>query len=69
MTTSMGEDWLSLAMSLIMSIFCYLFPHEVSWMRSGTKLNQVLKFFFPTLVFVVVIKLLLGVIGWCDGAG
>ena len=36
--------WLSLVMSLMVSYFVLsLFPHEMSWMRSGTILSQFLR--------------------------
>ena len=41
--------WLSLVMSLMMSYFVlFFFPLEMSWMRSGTELNQFLRISLPT---------------------
>ena len=37
--------WLSLLMSL-----CCPFPHEMSWMRSGTYLSQFLRVFLLTFI-------------------
>ena len=39
----------SLVMSLVMSCFVLSFPHEMSWMRSGTELSQCLGIFLLTL--------------------
>ena len=41
--------WLSLVMSLIMFYLCCLFPHKMSWIRSGTELSQFLRIFQPSL--------------------
>ena len=35
------------------SYFMLLFSHEMSWMRSGTKLSQVMRIFLPTFMFRV----------------
>ena len=43
--------WLSLVMSLLVSYLWCPFPHEMSWMRSGTELSQFLRIFLPTFVF------------------
>ena len=40
--------WMSLVMSLMVSYFVLPFSHELSWMRSGTELNQFLRIFLPT---------------------
>ena len=41
--------WLSLEISLMVSYFVlFHFPHEMSWMGSGTELSQILKIFLPT---------------------
>ena len=45
--------WLSLVMSLMASFCAVLFPHEMSWMRSGTELSQFLRVFLSTLIFVL----------------
>ena len=42
--------WLSLVMSLMLSFFCSLSSHEMSWMTSGSELNQFLRGFLPTLI-------------------
>ena len=34
------------------SLCCPFFPHEMSWMRSGTLLNQFLRIFLPTFALV-----------------
>ena len=43
----------SLMMSLMASYFMLSFSHEMSWMRSGTKLSQVMRIFLPTFMFRV----------------
>ena len=43
--------WLSLLMSLMASFCDVLFPHEMSWIRSGTLLNQFLGVFLPILSY------------------
>ena len=35
--------WLSLVTSLMVSILCCPFSHEMSWVRSGTELSQFLR--------------------------
>ena len=42
--------WLSLVMSMMVSFYAVLFSHEMSSMRSGTKLSQFLRVFLPTLL-------------------
>ena len=34
-------------------LFCAVFFHEMSWMRSGTELSQFLRIFLPTFFIVV----------------
>ena len=41
--------WLSLVMSLVVSLLVLSLSHEMSWMRSGTELSQFLRVFLPTL--------------------
>ena len=36
-------------MSLMVCYFVLLYSHEMSWMRSGTELNQFMRIFLPTL--------------------
>ena len=40
---------LSLVMSLMVSVLCRPFSHEMSCMRPGTELSQSLRIFLPTL--------------------
>ena len=41
--------WLSLVMSMMVSLCSVLFFHEMSWMRSEPYLSQFLRGFLPTL--------------------
>ena len=43
--------WLSLVMSLIVSFYA-VFSKEMSWIRSGTELNQFLRVFLPTHTYL-----------------
>ena len=40
--------WLSLVMSLLMSLCAVFFSHEMSWVGSGTLLGWFLRVFLPT---------------------
>ena len=40
--------YLSLVMYLMVPYFVLSFSHEMSWMRSGTEMNQFLRVFLPT---------------------
>ena len=44
-------------MSLMVSYLCCPFPHEKSWMRSGTELSQFLRIFLPALTNIIIMKL------------
>ena len=46
--------WLSLVMYLMVSYLCCLFPHEMSWMRYGTKLSQFLRNVLPSFKYVFI---------------
>ena len=47
--------WLSLLMSFMVSYFViFFFPHEMSWMRSGTELGQFLRPFLPALSSITI---------------
>ena len=41
-------------MSMLVTFCAVLLPHEMSWMRSGTKLSQFLRVFHPTPTRVVI---------------
>ena len=43
--------WLSLVMSLMVSYFMLsFFPHEMSWMKSGTELSLFLRIFYLLMI-------------------
>ena len=54
--TTCMENWLftrqSQVMSLIVSYFVLSFPHDMSWMRAGIQLSQVLRISLPTNILV-----------------
>ena len=57
--------WLSLVMSLVVSCFeLSFFSHEMSWMRSGTELNQFMRI-FPTYFGVIRRVILYTFVGRC----
>ena len=58
--------WQSLVMSLMVFFLCCLFFHEMSWMRSGTKLSQFLRVFLPTLVAINIYSIFVPINVWED---
>ena len=49
-------------------VYAILFSHEMSWMRSGTELNQFLRIFLPTLecacyVFKILLQYVVCILG------